>query len=60
MSHCQDLEKWSEEAQAKRGLIHVDFFPGPNRELDIEVAAEAALTLLQGNEFEDDVTQDNL
>lgn len=60
MSHCQALEEWAKKAQEERGLIDVKFYPGPNREQDLESAAEAALTLLQGTKTEEDVTDDDL
>lgn len=60
MSQCQALEDWAKKAQAERGLIDVKFFPGPNREQELEVAAEAALTLLEGTSTEEDVSDEDL
>lgn len=60
MSYTAKLEAWAKKAREERGLIDVDFYPGPNREQDLERVAEAALTLLQGSVAEEDVTEVNL
>ncbi len=59
MSKIEELQAW--EARAKReGLVDVKFYPGPRRETNLEAAAAAALTLLAGSPYEEDVSEDNL
>ncbi len=60
LTHGERLERWAEQAHRELGLIDVDFYPGSLRETDMEAAAEAALTLLQGTSLDEDVTELNL
>ena len=55
MSKVNELRDWATSAKGE-GLIDVKFYPGPQREADLELAADVALTLLSGSPHEEDIS----
>ncbi len=59
MSKVDELRAWEQTAKSE-GLVDVKFYPGARREPNLEAAAAAALVLLAGSPYEEDVSEKNL
>ena len=55
----EELRAWASKAR-ENGIIDVKFFPGKSVEASADRAAEAALALLVGNAYEEELTDETI